>query len=181
MVSVSIQLEDIVCICTVYTCICILPNASPCYVQSLCSYLSKLSADFGTPVVVGDFHFPTIHWPTLQGSRLNYSTLLCDTTEIYFNLLKNPPTLRLWKVPILDLVFTDEIDLFKNLKIHPASDAPFSTDHYVKPPHNSPAVVFDYTNADWNGLSDHFWYILMYRWIYTYMYMYVHKHACTHT
>ena len=46
VVSVAIQLEDVVCtrICTVY----IPPNASLCYVQSLCSYLSKLSADFET-------------------------------------------------------------------------------------------------------------------------------------
>ena len=36
-------------------------------------------------VVVGYFNFPTIHWPTLQGSCLN-STLPCDT--IFCNLLQ---------------------------------------------------------------------------------------------
>ncbi len=153
MVSVAIQLEAFL--------LCTYPLTHlRTIVQSLCSYLSKLSADVGTLVVVGDFNFPNIHWPTLQGSCPS-STLLCDTVfECNLLQLVEEPTHILGGV--LDLVLTNKAEY---LKVHPAADTPFPTDHYliscgirlcpVNPSPNSPAMVFDYPKADWNGLSNH--------------------------
>lgn len=159
VVTVVLQLQQEITLCTVY----VPPDAPLVYVQSLCSYLLSLSNTAKALVVVGDFNFPNIRWSSLCGSCTS-TRLFCDTIfECNLSQLVEDPTHI--KGNLLDLVLVSDDDLLEGLQVHPEDASPFTTDHYLISfcfqrsceyiPCKSPIIVFDYSKADWDGLSNH--------------------------
>ena len=114
-------------------------------------------------MIVGDFNFPNIQWPTLTGS-CPLSTTFCDFIfECNLSQLICEPTHS--KGHILDLVLVSDEDLVSSVSVHSNDDRPLQSDHFMISFDLAYTVVgsttinlrevFDYSKADWSGLCDH--------------------------
>ncbi len=159
--SVALQLDKVIIISTVY----VPPNAPMSCMQSLCTYLACLSSENSSLVVVGDFNLPDIDWPALQGS-CPASNLFCNTV-FECNLIQFIDEPTHIKGNTLDLVLSNDSNLFVSVKVHPESDNPFPTDHFMiscglqgsapgpRCPCGPSSLVYDYPKANWDGMCSY--------------------------
>ena len=112
--------------------------------------------------LTGDFICPDIDWDTLSSS-FSTSTMICDFAfDLNLEQLVSAPTHV--KGNILDLVLTN-CDNINNLTIHPHQGLSIQSDHFIlsfsiaksRPSPNliSSRYVYDYSKADWDGLSSY--------------------------
>ena len=66
VVSVKIGLGNDLALCCVY----VPPESSASYVTSLVHFLTYLASSSNKCIIVGDFNFPDIDWPTLMGTSI---------------------------------------------------------------------------------------------------------------
>lgn len=159
VISVVLQLQQDITLCTIY----IPPGSQLRYIEVLCSYITSLSSSASTLVIVGDFNQPDVCWLSLRGSCPS-SNLLCNTIfECNLSQLVTVPTHT--RGNMLDLIFTNDEDIVDELQVHPETDSPFLTDHYmitcslrsvcVGSPCVSSSIVFDYSRANWEEFCDY--------------------------
>ena len=112
-ITVKILISNPIILCLVY----IPPNSSDSYYDSLFHYLSDLSNESCTIIIVGNFNFSDIDWANYVGSSPK-SNKFCDLL-FQFNLsqLINEPTH--YQGNILDLVITNDEDNIHDLTVHP--------------------------------------------------------------
>ena len=159
MVSISLCLPFIqISICTVY----IPPNPDVAYFNQLIDFLLTLSSNCEFLIVIGDFNRPDICWSSLSGTSL-LSILLCDFVfESNLSQLITCPTHV--KGNILDILLTNNDHLISGLSVT-ESHSSLPSDHYIisfnidltspSVKHHGSTFVFDYNNADYEGLCDY--------------------------
>ena len=163
VITVNVGVPLLFTLCVIY----IPPSASDVYHNSLMSYLYSLTLSAQNLVLAGDFNFLDINWSSLTGAS-QISDLFCD---FIFNnnlvqLVQSPTHVR---GSILDLVLTNCEDRIFNTKVHEPSETLISTDHFMVTFEyreegvgdrssvgcKQSMLVYDYSKADWVGLSDH--------------------------
>ena len=127
---------------------------------NLLSYLADLSTSSEHLVIVGDFNAPDIEWSSLTGTQ-SHSNLICDFV-FHANLTQAVFEPTHTKGHILDIVLAN-CDHIQNLQVdtaHPVLSSDhyaitFDIDVYYKPMLKCKnRYVYDYRNADLNGLFD---------------------------
>ena len=132
--------------------------------EQLCSYLSSLVVLNPVQVIVGDFNLPYVDWSISQGS-CPFDQAFCDMVFDY-NLcqLFSQPTHITGNT--LDLVVTTEPAAVEELGVHPASECPMCSDHFMlsfglqrkfllqHSPRPTPLWKYDYAKANLEGLSE---------------------------
>ena len=109
------------------------------------------------------FNCPDIDWDALSCSS-STSTMICNFAfDLNLEQLVSAPIHI--KGNILDIVLTNCDNYINNLTIHPHQGLSIQTDHFIlsfsiaksRPSTNliSPRYVYDYSKADWDGLSSY--------------------------
>ena len=154
VITVRINMAISVIVSVVY----VPPSVGDSSFSSLLSYLSTLFSSDEHVIVVGDFNCPDLQWSTLS-STSPLSSALCEF--VFDNNIYQAvefPTHKMGNV--LDLVFTNSVDLISNVSI--SSDCCLS-DHFpivlsINQPSHKPAhfshTVLDYSRANFSGMCD---------------------------
>ena len=159
VVSVKLQLKSPIIICL----ICIPPKSCSTYYINFCSYLNDILTLNIKTILLGDFNLPDINWDSLSGQS-SHSSIICELI-FKFNLAQFVTTPTHVQGNILDLVLCNDINLIHDLKVHNSEQSQLASDHFkIKfsiPCSNPPkqkvtsSFAFDYSKADWDGLSSH--------------------------
>ena len=155
ILCVNIGISNPILLYTVY-----LPDLS--YFKDMIEYLSATLSTNIPCLKCGDFNLPGVCWSTLNGNS-SLSNTFCEFV-FNWNLTQHITDLTHAKGNILDIVLTtcnilisDVSISCHNLLIHSDHsiisfnlkyEAQFSL-------HTLPHLVFDYSRAEWNGLSDY--------------------------
>ena len=111
---------------------------------------------------MGDFNLPDINWNTLS-STSQLSNVFCDLVfKLNLSQLVDMPTHN--QGNILDLIFTNDEELFHTITVHPHEAFPLCSDHYpitfdishgasLPKQFNTCQYVYDYTKANYEGLN----------------------------
>lgn len=160
-ITVSIGLVSPISLCVLYR----PPNAPPKYDLSVIDYIGSLTVASNNVVLLGDLNVPDINWDTLTGIS-PFSKSLCDVV-FHNNLSQLVDSPTHVKGNILDLILTNDCSLIEHINISKSS--PFNYDHFPifcqiicpsfynpRPtPSNLRPPTFNYTKANWIGLSDY--------------------------
>ena len=148
---------NIIFLCSVY----IPPNSHFTYLQQLTAYLNSLVIDRKILLIIGDFNLPDICWSSLSGLSPS-SNLLCDFVfDCNLTQLINSPAHV--KGNTLDILLTNSDHLISHLSVS-ESDASLPFDHsrisfsitcnFTQITCCKSLYIFDYANADYEGLCD---------------------------
>ena len=158
IITISIDVKHPLILCVVY----VSPNSYDCYYRHLNEYLTFLSQNYTSIIIVGDFNMPDIDWSSLNASN-HHSSNFCELIfDLNFSQLVDSSTHC--KGNILDLVLTNTQEIIYNLSIIPEQLQPFPSDHFIISfsidtsttyfPKETPKYVLDYSKADFDGLCD---------------------------
>ena len=157
IVTISVHSHHNLIICAVY----LPPNYKTDHVQDLYSYITTLSCS-GDVILLGDFNASDIDWQTFA-STADSSDRLCDLI-IDHNLFQHVTVPTHIHGNILDLVITSDTDLINDLVVHPLTDFPLQSDHFIitfsicasvhhHNSRNGKQLTYNLNKTDWLGLN----------------------------
>ena len=122
--TVQIGINQPLIICLAY----IPPGSKVQLCEPFFSLLSDLTNKFSPLLIMGDFNLPDINWNTLS-STSQLSNVFCDLVfKLNLSQLVDMPTHN--QGNILDLIFTNDEELFHAITVHPHEAFPLCSDHY---------------------------------------------------
>ena len=158
VIAIKLCLQDKqVSICTVYN----PPNPNIQYFENLINFLTSLVLQESNLIIIGDLNLPDICWPSLSGSSF-LSNLFCDFVfDTNLTQLISGPTHV--KGNTLDILLTNNECLVTQVSVL-NSPSFLLSDHYQicfhidnyssSPKQYKSKLVFNFSNADFDGLSD---------------------------
>ena len=138
-----------------------LPSPSDLYLHDLFLTLQSLPNDSHL-IILGDFNFPDINWSTLTAAS-PLSSSFCDKL-FSMNLIQHVNESTHLHGNILDLILSNDLNLFDNISVDSAICSAKSDHHLISfnilSHHSSISskrsrIVFNYHKADAEALNDY--------------------------
>ncbi len=157
MVTVQLLTSPPITLCCIY----IPPSCSPDYFTSCLNGLTNVMTNHENVIIVGDFNFPDVNWPSLTSHSL-FSDLLCEFFFEY-NLAQLICKSTHSKGNILDLLITNIDHHISNLIITHCTSQLFSDHFFIffgllvnyHPPHRTTSYFMNFSKGNYDSFNDY--------------------------